>query len=527
MNNSNIQLISDDPVNDRPPTACGVSQATCMNGDCIDKSKICDGIYDCNDGSDESSCSTSHRCEPNEFRCNNKKCVLKTWRCDGENDCEDNSDEQACVANSNSQCRYDEFQCSSGQCIPKSFQCDTHSDCLDSSDEVGCTAPSVAQPPPPMVQLQPGDIFNITCRAVGIPVPLIVWRLNWGHVPEKCSSTSNNGYGVLTCPNVEVRDSGAYSCEIINSMGTHFVTPDTILIVNGTGSVCQSGYFNKEANRPEECISCFCFGASTQCSSADLFTYSLKPPVTSLNVVGVVGPWNGARTDISVTDFKKHDLIATRHGVQLRLANIPLSREYPYYSLPGEYHGNQLKSYGGFFKYDVEYDGQGSPNDAPDVILSGNSYNLVYRSHSRIESGIRNSISVAFAPGHWHTTEGRLATREEIMMALANVKSILIKLQYVDHVQRQVELLNIFMDSAANYDQGLGSASLVEECRCPVGYSGLSCESCSHGYVRQQTGAWLGRCVPEAEPCRPGTYGDPQRGILCKVNCFFRNLCAF
>ncbi|XP_037037177.1 basement membrane-specific heparan sulfate proteoglycan core protein isoform X11 [Bradysia coprophila] len=505
-----------DPIHDRPPTACGVTQATCMNGDCIDKSKICDGIYDCNDGSDESSCSTSHRCEPNEFKCNNKKCVLKTWRCDGENDCEDNSDEQACVANSSSACRYDEFQCRSGQCIPKSFQCDTHADCLDSSDEVGCAAPSVAQPPPPMVQLQPGSIFNITCRAVGVPVPLIVWRLNWGHVPDKCSSTSNNGYGVLTCPNVEVRDSGAYSCEIINSMGTHFVTPDTILIVSGNDTVCQSGFFNKKANRPEECISCFCFGASTQCSSADLFTYSLKPPVTSLTVVGVVGPWNGARNDIAITDFKKHDLIATRHGVQLRLANIPLSREYPYYSLPDDYHGNQLKSYGGFFKYDVEYDGQGSPNDAPDVILTGNSYNLVYRSHNRIENGIRNSVSVAFAPGHWHTTDGRLASREEIMMALANVQNILIKLQYVDHVQRQVELLNIFMDSAANYDQGLGSASLVEECRCPIGYSGLSCESCSHGYVRQQTGAWLGRCVPEAEPCRPGTYGDPERGILCK-----------
>lgn len=300
-------------------------------------------------------------------------------------------------------------------------------------------------------------------------------------------------------------------------MGTHFVTPDTILIVSGNDTVCQSGYFNSKANRPEECISCFCFGASTQCSSADLFTYSLKPPVTSLTVVGVVGPWNGARNDISITDFKKHDLIATRHGVQLRLANIPLSREYPYYSLPDEYRNNQLKSYGGFFKYDVEYDGQGSPNDSPDVILSGNNYNLVYRSHNRIESGIRNSISVAFAPGHWHTTEGRLATREELMMTLANVKNILIKLQYVDHVQRQVELLNIFMDSAANHDQGLGSASLVEECRCPIGYSGLSCEKCDHGYVRQQTGAWLGRCVPEAQPCRPGTYGDPQRGIPCKV----------
>lgn len=102
------------------------------------------------------------------------------------------------------------------------------------------------------------------------------------------------------------------------------------------------------------------------------------------------------------------------------------------------------------------------------------------------------------------------------MMALANVESLLIKLQYLDTVQREVEILNIVMDSAAIRDLGLGSASLVEECRCPIGYSGLSCESCAPGFVRQQTGSWLGRCVREEEPCRPGTYGNPSRGIACQ-----------
>ena len=33
----------------------------------------------------------------------------------------------------------------------------------------------------------------------------VVWRLNWGHVPEKCSMTStlleeNRAFGELTCP---------------------------------------------------------------------------------------------------------------------------------------------------------------------------------------------------------------------------------------------------------------------------------------------------------------------------------------
>lgn len=289
---------------------------------------------------------------------------------DGENDCEDNSDEEACAtAAPGSVCLGSEYQCQSGQCIPKSFECDSHVDCLDGSDEVGCTKPSVAQPPPPLVYLRPGETFNISCRSVGIPTPLVVWRLNWGHIPEKCTTTSHNGYGVLICPNVAVEDSGAYSCELINSQGSEFVVPDTILNVSGDESVCQNGFFNDKASRPDECINCFCFGVSTQCKSANLYTYALPPPVTSLTVVGVHGPWTGQRT-VTVTEFDKHDLLATRHGVQLRLANLPVSGELPYYSLPQDYLGNQLKSYGGSIRYEVEFNGRGNPNNAPDVIVT-------------------------------------------------------------------------------------------------------------------------------------------------------------
>ncbi|XP_055304959.1 basement membrane-specific heparan sulfate proteoglycan core protein isoform X6 [Sitodiplosis mosellana] len=512
-----LQVERRDPIWVRPPSACSVNEATCMNGQCIAKSALCNGRNDCADGSDESSCTDNGRCQPNEFKCGNNKCVLKTWRCDGENDCEDGSDEQGCgTAAPGSICTASEYQCRSGQCIPKSFECDSHVDCFDGSDEVGCTKPTVAQPPPPSVYLRPGETFNISCRAVGVPTPLVLWRLNWGHIPEKCTTTTHNGYGVLICPYIAVEDSGAYSCELLNSQGTEFVVPDTILTVTGEESVCPNGFFNDKASRPEECINCFCFGASTACKSADLFTYALPPPVTSLTVVGVHGPWAGQQS-ISINNmFDKHDLLATRHGVQLRLTNLPVSGELPYYALPSDYLGNQLKSYGGTFKYDVEYSGRGNSNDAPDVIIKGNNKILVYRSPNPIEEGIRNSVSVSFVPGQWYKPDGSLASREEIMMTLAQVENVLIRLQYIDTVQREVELLHIVMDSAAVTDQGLGSASLVEECRCPAGYSGLSCESCAPGYTRQESGAWLGRCIRDEEPCQPGTYGDPYRKIPCK-----------
>lgn len=69
--------------------------------------------------------------------------------------------------------------------------------------------------------------FVINCTAMGIPTPEVIWRLNWGHVPDKCRQTStptvgNRALGVLECPDAQVSDQGAYSCEAINSKGSCF-----------------------------------------------------------------------------------------------------------------------------------------------------------------------------------------------------------------------------------------------------------------------------------------------------------------
>lgn len=143
----------------------------------------------------------------------------------------------------------------------------------------------IVKPPPPMVNLQVGDLFVITCTAVAIPIPEVVWRLNWGHIPEKCTTVSENGVGSLTCPDIQEQDQGAYSCEAINIKGSVFAVPDTILVVNNNRpSICPKGFFNEEARNPSECISCFCFGQTTECKSADLFIYQVTI-VTNLFMV--------------------------------------------------------------------------------------------------------------------------------------------------------------------------------------------------------------------------------------------------
>ena len=104
----------------------------------------------------------------------------------------------------------------------------------------------------------------------------------------------------------------------------------------------------------------------------------------------------------------------------MRVSNIPASTQFPYYSLPQDYKGNQLKSYGGFIKYDVEFVGIGGSNYAPDIILSGNGYDLAYRHHTPLEADIRNTVEAQLVADQWQKLDNSRVSREELMMALVN-----------------------------------------------------------------------------------------------------------
>ncbi|XP_034241184.1 basement membrane-specific heparan sulfate proteoglycan core protein-like isoform X2 [Thrips palmi] len=519
----------------RPPQVCGINEATCSSGDCIAKSLICDGNLDCSDGSDEMRCN-SDGCEPNEYECDNKKCVMKTWRCDSDDDCGDGSDERNCATNPpGSKCHYHEFECrSANQCIPKSFHCDGEVDCQDGSDESGCFPVQIAEGPKRMEVLQVGESMTLTCRAVGVPTPVVVWRLNWGHVPAKCTSTSENGVGTLTCPNVQESDQGAYSCEALNMRGREFAVPDTILVVTSPNkTICAPGSFNSDARHPGECISCFCFGVATRCKSADLFTYQLPPPIESTELSTIrVDPYSKT---VEILTGPTYNLPSVRplgrNGFQIYSSTIERDgfrlgdNDYPYFAMPDNCHGSQLKTYGGYLKYTVKYEGNGRPLDIPDVVLSGNGYILVHNAPA-LSPGQEVDRSVRFFHGEWfrrisssrNTASDRdvLASREEIMMALADVNDLLIKTRYIDGPLLDTSLTNIQMDSAGIRNVGQGKASYVEECQCPAGYSGLSCEMCTAGHHRREHGPWLGMCMPEERPCPAGFYKNSTGNGQCE-----------
>lgn len=98
----------------------------CNNGMCLPNSYVCNGVYDCDGGEDESSgagCSC-------EWECNNGKCIHSDWVCDGEKDCSSGEDEKNCSC--------PEYTCNDGMCISYDWVCDGGADCSNGEDEEGC-----------------------------------------------------------------------------------------------------------------------------------------------------------------------------------------------------------------------------------------------------------------------------------------------------------------------------------------------------------------------------------------------------
>ncbi|ELU02214.1 hypothetical protein CAPTEDRAFT_47750, partial [Capitella teleta] len=101
---------------------CVETHFQCQSGACIPFEKLCNGISDCSDSSDEHGCHL-HDCRwatcPNEFKCHHAYCIPIHRLCDGVYDCPEKDDEKDCAAVS---C-VGLFKCKNGTCLHPNFLC--------------------------------------------------------------------------------------------------------------------------------------------------------------------------------------------------------------------------------------------------------------------------------------------------------------------------------------------------------------------------------------------------------------------
>lgn len=297
-------------------------------------------------------------------------------------------------------------------------------------------------------------------------------------------------------------------------------------------SECVSGTFNLQDNNPSGCQPCFCSGLNVTCSDA--------PGYVAINIstefsTGIQG-WN-----VLMTNYTIHP------DPDAVLATIPFSNgvtilpnSAAFLQAPQEFLGNKLSSYLQYITIKIEslsvpaVVGTTTPFD---IIITGNNLQLGAEFPNSVITGAEIlQIQLHESFGWYHTSTYQAASADDMQTVLSLLDEIYITASF----NSSVVIENIKLDTVQLLTNVADTATVtwVEQCDCPLNYSGLSCEECSMGYTRStshtcepcQCNGFSNTCDPQTgactnctgsttgsscEQCLPGTYGDPVMGIPC------------
>ncbi|XP_017562320.2 laminin subunit alpha-1 [Pygocentrus nattereri] len=322
--------------------------------------------------------------------------------------------------------------------------------------------------------------------------------------------------------------------------GSHNIDPCTECIckANVMGAncdLCKQGFYNLQASNPEGCTECFCFGVSDVCESSTWNTSLivhrdgwLRPSIHS--------------TSVHAVSMIEDNLIIASNATATTGHLSVFS-----WTAPELFLGNQLTAYGSFLNYSVAYDVSVDSNVDKalpshfDVVVQGNGRTMrqqqsrsVLLNPHREQQVVLEILPRLFVDVH---TERRVQ-RDELMSVLADVASLRIRAHLNSSVDGVLRLSSVSLAVADPTSRSSTPAPDVEQCECPWGYSGTSCEYCISGFYRVGGILFGGNCLqcecnehatecdidgvclscshnttgPHCDQCLPGYYGDPTEG---------------
>ncbi|XP_043271259.1 laminin subunit alpha-1 [Venturia canescens] len=360
-----------------------------------------------------------------------------------------------------------------------------------------------------------------------------------GYKCDQCAAGYRQFPDCMPCP-----------CDSRGILPAHDCEGDCLCKLHVAGEFCdecKTGYYALTRDNLEGCLQCDCFGITNECRAAKL-TYE---PISSLEG-WMITDMNASRSLLVNADPDS--------GL-LTMSSFEVEYQSPYWLAPKIYAGNRLSSYGSNLTYSVTWvvmrgDTSGKPTTEPNVILVGkNGMRIAYGEEQY--SGQSAEISVTFQEQGWfhvrseirdiptrlRRTEyrGNPVTRSQMLRILSDVQHIMIRAQYHSE-QIEGSLLSAILPIGEKAIDET-SESLVEQCQCPEGYVGFSCENCAWGYVKIITNGTdhqdhhecvkcdcnghagscdlaMGECKicehhttgPKCDRCSLGYYGDPTRG---------------
>ncbi|NXD14714.1 LAMC3 protein, partial [Nothocercus nigrocapillus] len=326
----------------------------------------------------------------------------------------------------------------------------------------------------------------------------------------------------------------ACACNPAGSVGTCDPNSGRCLckehVEGATCDRCRPGWFNLQPHNPASCSSCFCYGHSTVCTVAAGYEE------TRLRAAFEKGPegWAAATPDGT--------------AIPLHWADSAIFTEWDGedpvdFLAPGKFLQNQRLSYGQLLSLQLGAEGNGSagPLARARLVLEGQDVTVALQATSSPAGSASES-----PPSHGkQVVTFRLHEAEEgaepslspfsFQRLLSNLTSLRLRVSR-GPLQGRLSLREVQLVSAR---RGPASAAAwVEECACPPGYGGQSCESCAPGFTREVPfGGPLVACVPCAcnrhgtchpltgrcrclhhtegpscERCSAGFYGNPFAG---------------
>ena len=184
-----------------------------------------------------------------------------------------------------------------------------------------------------------------------------------------------------------------------------------------------------------------------------------------------------------------------------------------FWYLPERFNGNKLFSYGGAIQFNLFIDANSKSSKNPDIVITGNGLKMMYKAHESATQNLQQQFRANIAENQGWEVDGRNATRGDIMKILADIDSIMVRAcsgTYTSLTQiDQIEL------DYAEKETGLTQATSVEQCACPMGYRGSSCEECAAGWYRAEGHGVFGIC----KKCDCGGNEECEDGTgKCKVS---------
>lgn len=137
---------------------------------------------------------------------------------------------------------------------------------------------------------------------------------------------------------------------------------------------CKPGTFGLNETNPKGCLDCFCSGVATECSESNFFIEQIPVQIFDADTAG-----------FSLTDRYERERVTSGFHASISTNEIgytfrPSSTPQWYWSLPRDFTGNRIKSYGGRLELTQRYTQRPQASYVPDqdIIITGNGVTIYW-----------------------------------------------------------------------------------------------------------------------------------------------------